>query len=962
MSDRRIPTHPAQRVDRSHALTFTLDGKRVPAYGGDTIAAALCASDIDTLSRSFKYHRRRGLLCAAGRCANCLMTVDGVPNVRICLEPVREGSAVRSQHAWPSLEHDAQSVLDWFGALLPVGFYYKTFMRPQWLWPTYEKILRRLAGLGRLDPTHEPGGHSRVLHEHADVLVVGAGPAGIAAALEAERLGADVVLVNDGPALGGHLLWSLLASDGKRPDYQRARELAALVAERPRIRVFTNATAFGLYEGRLVALAERDRLTKVRAARVIVAAGGFEHPLVFQNNDLPGVYLSEGIQRLIALYGVIPGRRAVVIVNHDRGLRAARELASAGIEIAAVADARATSQSPGLQALQQSGVPVLFNHTVLEAHGTRRIERVTLVALDTSNAPVPGSERAIDTDLLVLATGWEPNTTLIAQDSHRLAYREELGGFFPAALPSWLFVAGEVNGAQGLDAILRDGTRAGLSAATSLGPGAGAEDAEADPAAAPEPTTSGVRPLFVIPHSKSKQFVCLCEDVSVKDLRDAVAEGFEDIQTLKRYSTVTMGPCQGRMCHQTSVHLCAAMTQKSASATGTTTARPPAVPVPLGVLAGPAHDVVRRTPMHHWHESERATWTDMGAWKRPLVYSTVEAECRAVRERVGIIDLGTLGKLDVKGKDAAAFLEWVHPNRIANLKPGRIRYRLMLDEAGIIVDDGTIANLGDDHFFVTTGTGALEMVEQRFERALAEGSRCVHVTNVTGTLGAINVAGPLSRQLLERLSDVDLSREGFPYLAATHGRVAGVPALIMRIGFLGELSYELHFPAEYGQFLWETLLEAGDDLGIAPFGVEAQRILRLEKLHIIPGHDTDALTNPFEADMAWTIKLDKPDFVGRAALVRAEKEPLRQRLVGFEMRERVVPGEGAAIVERGLPVGRVTSAKRSPTLGHTIGLAWVPPPLAVAGGELQIQCDGRMISGHVVLKPFYDPDGERLRG
>jgi sarcosine oxidase subunit alpha len=493
--------------------------------------------------------------------------------------------------------------------------------------------------------------------------------------------------------------------------------------------------------------------------------------------------------------------------------------------------------------------------------------------------------------------------------------------------------------------------------------GSGADRALADRSSVAEPSSLGeVRPLVAVPHSKSKQFVCLCEDVSVKDLRDALTEGFEDIQTLKRYTTVTMGPCQGKMCHQASVSLCAAMTEHSPSATGTTTARPPAAPVSLGLLAGAPHDVVRRSPMHHQHTAANAKWTDMGAWKRPLVYSSAESECRTVRQDVGIIDVSTLGKLDVKGKDAASFLEWIHPNRVANLKPGRIRYRLMLDEAGIIVDDGTIARLTNEHFFVTTGTGALEGVEQRLDWSLANGSRCVHVTNVTGSLGTINVAGPQSRTLLMRLTDVDLSSEAVPYMAATHGLVAGVPSLLMRIGFVGELGYELHFPAEYGEHLWQALLHAGKDLGVAPFGVEAQRILRLEKLHIIPGHDTDALTNPFEANMGWTVKLDKPDFLGRAALKRVENQPLRQRLVGFEMRDGMDPGEGDAVVERGFPIGRVTSAKRSPTLERTIGMAWVPPAMAVAGAEIRILCNGHLATGQVVLRPFYDPDGERLKG
>jgi sarcosine oxidase, subunit alpha len=462
-------------------------------------------------------------------------------------------------------------------------------------------------------------------------------------------------------------------------------------------------------------------------------------------------------------------------------------------------------------------------------------------------------------------------------------------------------------------------------------------------------------------YSNNKEFVCLCEDVSTKDIKHALQEGFDHIQTLKRYTTITMGPCQGKMCHHTSVELCASMTAQTIATTGTTTTRPPATPVPLGLLAGPAHNLIRRTPCHHGHQESNATWMDMGAWKRPLVYSTIEAECRAVHERVGIIDVGTLGKLDVKGRDAAAYLEWIHPNRVANLKPGRIRYRVMLDDAGIILDDGTIARLADDHFFVTTGTGALEAVEQWLEWWLADGGRCVHVTNITAGLGAINVAGPRSRELLTRLTDLDLSSVAVPYLGLTQGLVAGVPALLLRIGFVGELGYEVHFPAEYGDYLWTTLLDTGKDLGIAPFGVEAQRVLRLEKLHIIPGHDTDALSNPFEADLGWAVKLEKSDFIGRAALSRLDGHPLRQRLVGFEMPDGTLPFEGDAVVAGGAPVGRVTSAKRSPLLGRTIGMAWVPPDLAVEGARFTVKTNARVSEGRVVLKPFYDPDGERLK-
>jgi len=370
---------------------------------------------------------------------------------------------------------------------------------------------------------------------------------------------------------------------------------------------------------------------------------------------------------------------------------------------------------------------------------------------------------------------------------------------------------------------------------------------------------------------------------------------------------------------------------------------------------------VKLTPMHHLHAALGATWMDMGAWKRPLVYTSVEAECLAVHERAGLIDVSTLGKLDIKGKDAAQFLDWIHPNRFSDLKVGRVRYRVMLDDAGIILDDGTVARLGEEHFFLTTGSGSLELVEQWLEWWLAGSKRCVHVTDVTGALAAVNLAGPRSREVLARLTDLDLSPAALPYLAAVQGKVAGIPVLILRIGFVGELGYEMHFPAEYGEYFWETLREAGREFGIASFGVEAQRVLRLEKLHIIPGHDTDALSNPLEADMAWVVKLDKPDFIGRAALSRIKARGLRQRLVGFEMPTSTVPGEGDAVVADGFPVGRVTSAKWSPLLSRTIGMAWVPSGLAVEGGELRIRRDGRIHVGRVVTKPFYDPEGKRLR-
>jgi len=962
VSDPRLPPHPAQRVNRGKPITFTFEGRPIEAYDGETVAAALYAAGVRTFSRSFKYHRPRGLLCVAGRCPNCLMEVDGIPNVRTCVEPARQGMRVRGQHAWPSLEHDLLACFDLLGRVLPVGFYYKTFIHPTWLWPTYEKVLRHLAGLGRLDLTREREGRGERVHLFANLAVVGGGPAGIAAALEASRLGVEVLLIDDEPTLGGHLRWQLVPSAGEQPGYALAPALAECVRGEPRIRHLAGATAFGLYEGQLLGVMQAERLIRVRADRLVVATGGFETPLVFRHNDRPGVFLGEGLQRLMTLYGVRPGQRAVVITTSDRGVRLARELLAAGIEVAAVADARPEPRdSADLRQLREARIAVLSGHTVLEARGRKRVEAAVLARLDASARPIPGSEHLVECDLLALATGWEPATALLAQGDARLDYRADRGAFYPDELPPWLFAAGEVRGAQGLAAIQRDGRLAGLKAALALGAGDSRDRAQAEALEREATPLASMRPLLSIAHPKPKGFVCLCEDVTEKDLADAVREGFDHIETLKRYTTVTMGPCQGKMCHLASIGICAAHAGRGLPETGTTTARPPVKPVPLGLLAGPHHEPMKRTPMHHRHAALGATWMDMGPWKRPLVYTSVDAECRAVHEAVGLIDVSTLGKLDIKGTDAAGFLDWIHPNRFSDLKVGRVRYRVMLDDAGIILDDGTVARLGEDHFFLTTGSGSVELVEEWLEWWLAGSDRCVHVTDVTGALAAINLAGPKSRDVLARLTDLDLSPEALPYLAAVQDTVAGVPVLVLRIGFVGELGYEMHFPAECGEYLWEALLEAGREFGIAPFGVEAQRVLRLEKLHIIPGHDTDALSNPLEADMAWVVKLDKPDFIGRAALARVKAGGVRQRLVGFEMLAPIVPAEGAAVVADGFPLGRVTSAKWSATLGRAIGMAWVPPELAVDGGGLRIRSDGRIHAGRVVTKPFHDPEGKRLR-
>ncbi|MBI2878927.1 MAG: (2Fe-2S)-binding protein, partial [Candidatus Rokubacteria bacterium] len=971
MSDPRLPAHPAQTVDRARRVTYDFEGRPIPAGEGDSVAAALYAAGIRIFSRGFKYHRPRGLLCCAGRCPNCLMNVDGTPSVRTCVEPVRDGMRVRHQNAWPTLERDLFSVIDKFDRLLPVGFYYKTFIHPRRLWPAYEWVLRHLAGLGELDLERTPGAHGETVHLFPDVTVVGGGPAGCAAALEAARLGASVLLVDDQPLLGGALRTRLGRVDGPGglaglAGWEAARRLAAEVEGEPRIQRLQTATAFGVYEGLLLGVMQGRRLYRVRMRQLVVATGGFEHPLVFQGNDLPGVFLGTGLQRLITLDGVRPGRAAVVVTNADHGWAVAQDLLAVGVEVAAVAEAR-PELPPAAEALAAAGVKCFAGTTIHDARGRRHVEGALLVRLDAGGDPVAGSERLIACDLIAVSTTPEPAGALLAQADGRLGYDPALDAVVPQALASSVHAAGAVTGLSDLGFALLGGRLAGLEAASALGLGGGEASRMATLRAEVEAHRARlrrglrVRQLTSVPSVGRKRFVCLCEDVTEKDLADAVREGFDHLETLKRYTTVTMGPCQGKMCHLPAIGVTARLTGRGMAETGTTTARPPVQPVPLGVLAGPHHEPVRRTPLHARHAALGATWMDMGAWKRPLLYTSVEAEVRAVREAVGLIDVSTLGKLEVVGREAAAFLEWIHPGRVADLAVGRIRYRVMCDDAGIILDDGTTARLGEDRFFVTTGTGSLEAVGQWLEWWLAGTGRCVHVADVTSAYAAVNLAGPKCREVLARLTDLDLSPGAFPYMAVREALVGGVPALLLRIGFVGELGYEIHAPAEYGAWLWDLLLDAGREHGIRPFGVEAQRVLRLEKLHLIPGHDTDALSNPLEADMAWAVKLDKPDFIGRRSLEAARARGLRQRLVGFELLDGVVPGEGDTIVADGRPIGRVTSSKWSPTLGRGIGMAWIPPELAREGAEFEIRSQGRLTRGRVVVRPFYDPDGARLK-
>ncbi len=861
----RLAPRRDERIDRSRAVSFTFAGWKVTGFEGDTIASAAFAAGKRVFSRSFKYHRPRGLLCCSGHCPNCMMTVDGVPNVRVCTEPVRDGAVVEGQNVRWSLDFDFMSLTDKVGVpFTPVGFYYRTFIRPRAAWPFYEKFLRNAAGLGKLDPH---AGHSRrydTEHRRARVLVVGGGEAGRAAALEAAKAGPGVVLVEEDARLRD------LTLDG--------------------VEVLAPASALGIWEGGLVPVDAGTILYRFRAERIIVATGATEQPLVFPGNDLVGVMLPDGVRRLLRDFSIQPGERAVVLGSDDHALSIADELAEVGIEVAKALDLRDARPSE------------------LAAQGRKgRVKRLVLEG------------EAIDCDLVVASGGRQPAYSLLAQAGARVEFDEALGVFVPTDLPAGVEAVGSVTG-EGL------------------------------PRVAPEPAYPG----------KGKCFVCVCEDVTTKDMKRAIGEGFDSIELAKRYTTATMGPCQGKLCHLSSIRIYAQESRMYESAIGTTTARPPWAPFELGLLAGRDLTPARRGSIHWRHEEAGATIQWAGPWMRPYAYGEhPEDEVRAVHESLGVIDVSTLGKLIVEGPEAVALLERLYPNRFGDLRPGRIRYGVLTSDGGRIMDDGTVARLADDRFYVTTTSTGADAVTAWFEWWNAVWGYDAEIVNVTGALAAVNLAGPQSRQALGRLVEDadDVSAEELRYLDAKEIDVAGVPTLALRIGFVGELGYELHFPSPAGEYLWDRLISEG----ARPFGLEPQRVLRLEKGHVIVGQDTDSESNLFSAGMSWLPKLDKDDFVGKFALEHFAQREEKERLVGFTMEENFLPAEGAQIVIDDYPAGRVTSARRSEAVGGVIGLAWVPTDRSEPGTRVEIQVDRLRRGARITHGAFFDAAGERMR-
>jgi sarcosine oxidase subunit alpha len=956
---RRLPSQPGEWIDRGREIAFEFEGRLLTGAHGDTINSALCANGVRVIGRSFKYHRPRGVYSMAGHDAAGLFTDGERTNMRGDAVALVDGMCLRAVNTFGNVERDRMSITGRFAKLMPVGFYYKAFFRPRWMFPWFESLIRRIAGQGAINSAF-PATKSPKDYAWCDVLVVGGGPSGLSAALAAADAGAGVLLVDENARLGGSLAWGATV----RKDDEG---LVDRVHAHDSIEVRCGTSVAGVYTDHWLALVDADRLTKLRAKAIVFATGAIEQPAVFQNNDLPGVMLASAAQRLVRLYSVKPFDRVVTLTANSDGYRAALDYHSAGIEVVCLVDLRPDGEtSPLRDAVTAAGIEVHTGCAVVEAVPSadgKALVAVIVSPVDANSASTPAQR--IVCDGLAVAVGWMPNLSLPCQAGVPFAYDRRVEQLVPGDTPPGIALAGRVNGVFDLDQRKDDGRRAGLHAAAAAGIG---EHLVPELVRPTGPASSHPYPFFE--HAGGKNFVDFDEDLHLADFRNAHSEGFDSIELMKRYSTVGMGPSQGKLANMNSVRIVTTLNGDAIDNTGMTTARPFYQPVPIGHLAGRRFHPMRHTPMHDWHTDHGATFVHAGSWYRAEYYhphaeSRAEAilvEARAVRESCGLIDISTLGKLRISGPDAVTLLERTYTGCFSKLAVGQQRYAVALDESGVVIEDGLVVRLADDAFYVTATSSGVDAFCRNMQRWAMIWDLDVIVVNATGHFAAMNIAGPSSREILSRLTDVDLSGDAFPYMRAVEGEVAGVGAMLLRVGFVGEVGFEVHVPASQGMHVWTSLIEAGASSGLLPFGLEAQRLLRLEKGHLIISQDTDALSNLMEAGLGWTIGRDKPFFIGRRSTDILRKRPLERKLVGLRWPDGYtgnVPKECHLVVDGDKIVGRITSIAERSTLGYPLGMAVVHPDYAKPGTEVTVRLDGDYVDGSVVALPHYDVGNTR---
>ncbi|MFT5572912.1 MAG: sarcosine oxidase subunit alpha [Cryomorphaceae bacterium] len=988
------------RIDRSQPIEFTFDGKTLTGFKGDTIASALLANDVKMIGRSWKYHRPRGVVGDGAEEPNALFQIEQgeytIPNVRGTQAEIYPRMVVNSTNAWPSVEFDVMSVFGVFARFLPAGFYYKTFMWPKRFWMTYEQIIRKASGLGESPRLPDPD-HYEKTNAHCDVLVVGSGATGLMAALAAGRAGARVILADEQSEFGGRLLSQTEQIDGK-PATQWLASVVAELNELPDVRMLKRSTVFGYHDANFTTIAERltdhkalsersgarEKVWRVRAKHVVIASGAHERPIVFGNNDIPGVMLASAVSTYVNRFAVKLADKALVFANNDSAYQAALDMHAAGIEVTAVVDCRAAPEGDRVKQVQSKNIRIISNSVVTQAVGSSRLKSAVVKSLNADGKSVAAESQTIECDLIATSGGWNPAIHLLAQSGGKVAWSDDKACFLPDIIVQNQASVGAANGDFDLATCLKEGLAAGQVAATSTGHTTAEIDLPVVSVIA-ESATQALwhSPSHVKPWLGPKQFVDPQNDVGVSDIYLAAREGFQSIEHVKRYTALGFGTDQGKIGNIVGMAILAEALDQDISSTGTTTFRPNYTPVTFGAIAGPdvdgtLFDPVRKTAAHSWHQENGALFENVGQWHRPWYYpqgnesmhQAVNRECLATRDSVGMMDASTLGKIEITGKDASEFLNRIYTNAWKKLGIDCARYGFMLGEDGMVMDDGVTIRYAEDRFFMHTTTGGaasvLGWMEEWLQTEWPELE--VYLTSVTDHWATAAIVGPNSRKVVAAIVEgIDFDKEAFPFMTSRQGMIDGLPVRVNRISFSGELAYEVNVSAHSGRYVWEKLMQAGEPFDITPYGTETMHVLRAEKGFVIVGQDTDGSVTPVDLGMNWIMSKTK-DYLGRRSLERSDSvRENRKQLVGLLTRDpNEVLEEGGQIVNDDkvmIPkpmLGHVTSSYYSACVGRSIALALVKDGFNRKGDTVYIAVkDGKMIPAEITSSVFYDPKGER---
>jgi sarcosine oxidase subunit alpha len=968
----RLNQLPTLRIDPSQKLSINYRGKNFAAVAGDTIASALFANGVRIFGRSLKYHRPRGLYSLDGECSNTCMEVNGIPNVRAENTLLSDGMAVKEQNVKGSAQYDFLAFIDKLDWLMPAGFYYKTMHKPAAIWPVAMKQIRKAAGLGVISSDFKMKGHYDEIFPKAEITVIGGGPAGMTAALAAAESGLRVILLESRPHLGGCFDYRVSPTEDGTPLYERARQLARQVEETENIRVFTHTAMVGAYTNHLITAFQvgkagdsfTERYIEIRSESVVVATGCIERPLIFDHNERPGVMQVGCAHRLARTYGLLPGSAAVFSVGHDLGLEAAVDLFDLGLKVHCVADIREDGHNPELLlALAERKIPVLKGWVAVKAHGAKQVKKVTLSTVEGT------VRRQFACDLLVASAGLTPVSGPFILAQAKMGYDSHTGYFLPTELPAKMFAAGRLTGVNDPDSIEASGRLAGLKAAAAAGADLNKSVAEAQQQVSALPGPQRGAKLVTAPVKGRKSFICFDEDTTIKNIKQAIDMGFDVPELIKRFTSAGTGPGQGGIPGH-NLPLFVARYTASINTPSPTTVRPPLVPTYLATYAGCNHHMFKHTPLHDSQKADGGIFRNIGVWQRARYFSEdfdCKDEITNVRNNVGILDGSTLGKFRIHGPDALNALQRVYVSDMSKVKEGRIKYSAMCNDDGCVIDDGVVVKLADNDYYFTTSTARAGQTVEWIRYHTRFDGWDFALVNLTDAMGVINLSGPNARKVLEKVVDIELANEAFPFSAYREFWIKDtIFVRAMRLGFVGELSYELHVPSSYTQAVWDMLKAAGAEFSIKNFGVEAQNVLRMEKCHVILGSESEQRTNLLDLGLGFLWDRNKAwaKTVGAVALRQAENDAGRLKLVGIRMEDDTRPArDGALIVDHKIR-GYVATMRKSFTTGQAVGMALVESQLADIGTRLEIfedECKGVRLYARVVPTPFYDADGKRMK-